>query len=151
MPDNLWPHRYRRRVSDSASLRLLAVALHDAGRSLRWAGAPAAGLAPLPPTELEVIRAVGERPGARVSEVAARLGLQGSTAVRSLIDRGLLVREVDPDDRRAVRLRLSPQAEGERACPAHARRAAPGRARALSRCADAGCRSAAPARAQLPA
>jgi DNA-binding MarR family transcriptional regulator len=104
-------------VTEDAPLRTLAVALHDVSRRLGRAGEAAAGLARLPPTELEVLRLVGDRPGARVSEVAAGLAAQPSnvsTAVRALVGRGLLVREADPADRRAVRLRLSARAERDR-------------------------------------
>jgi DNA-binding MarR family transcriptional regulator len=104
-------------VTDQRAARLLAVALHEAGRSFRRGGEAAAGLAPLPPTELEVVRAVGDHPGIRVSDVAAALALQPSnvsTAVRALVGRGLVVREVDPGDRRAVRLRQTDQAVRDR-------------------------------------
>ena len=85
--------------------------LAHAARSLVWAlrrfGEREAGLARLPQSEIEVLRAVEERPGCTVSDIARSLGLQSSnvsTTVRSLVDRGLLEKRADPDDRRSHRL-----------------------------------------------
>jgi DNA-binding MarR family transcriptional regulator len=65
---------------------------------------------PLPESEVELLRLVRERPGIRVQDAAAGLGVAAntvSTLVRHLLDRGLLVRDADPDDGRAARLSLS--------------------------------------------
>ena len=64
-------------------------------------------------SEYEVVRTVA-RPGAAVSDIARALSMQSSnvsTAVRHLVDRGLLTRECDPNDRRSTRLWLTPIAE----------------------------------------
>ncbi|MFE7422009.1 MarR family winged helix-turn-helix transcriptional regulator [Rhodococcus sp. NPDC057529] len=85
--------------------------LAHTARSLVWAlrrfGEREAGLTRLPQSEIEVLRAVEERPGCTVSDVARSLGLQSSnvsTTVRSLVDRGLLEKRADPGDRRSHRL-----------------------------------------------
>ncbi|WP_406282174.1 MarR family transcriptional regulator [Nocardia sp. NBC_00881] len=82
--------------------------------SLRRFGERQSGLVPLPNSEFEVLRTVAESPGCTVSDIARHLGLQASnvsTTVRNLMKRGLLVREVDPSDRRSGRLRLSSEAQ----------------------------------------
>jgi DNA-binding MarR family transcriptional regulator len=85
--------------------------------SLRRFGERQSGLEPLPHSEYEVVRTVGEMPGAAVSDVARALSMQSSnvsTAVRRLVDRGLLTRECDPNDRRSTQLWLTPLAEKHR-------------------------------------
>ncbi|CAN5342976.1 hypothetical protein BH11ACT2_BH11ACT2_02220 [soil metagenome] len=88
--------------------RELAVVLHDLAWLLpRTIGADAARADPLPASELEVMRLLARRPGLSVNDVASELGLLStnvSTAVRSLVGRGLLERRVDAGDRRVVRL-----------------------------------------------
>ncbi|QNP68446.1 MarR family transcriptional regulator [Streptomyces roseirectus] len=64
--------------------------------------------------EAELLRLVGTRPGIGVSEAAKELYLAGnsvSTLVNRLAAEGYLVRETDPADRRAARLRLTEAAE----------------------------------------
>lgn len=80
-------------------------------RSLVWAlrrfGEREAGLSAMPNSEIEVLRAVAERPGSSVSELARVLDLQNSnvsTTVSRLVDRGLLERRADPNDRRSHRI-----------------------------------------------
>jgi DNA-binding MarR family transcriptional regulator len=87
-------------------------------RSLVWAlrrfGEREAGLARLPQSEIEVLRAVEVSPGCTVSDIARFLGLQSSnvsTTVRSLVGRGLLEKRADPDDRRSHRLHQTAVAE----------------------------------------
>jgi DNA-binding MarR family transcriptional regulator len=95
----------------------LAVVLHDLARVFRARGPAAAGVDPLSPTDLDVMRRVVHHPGSRVSDVADALGLAAnnvSTSVRSLAARGLLAREPDPGDRRAVRLCPTAQALADR-------------------------------------
>ncbi|WP_051764859.1 MarR family winged helix-turn-helix transcriptional regulator [Streptomyces sp. NRRL F-5135] len=97
-------------VGDGALLREareLTPALYALGRVLRLRGAEEAGLTPLPPSDLDVLRHVLDTPGVGVGAVAQALGLHGSnvsTTVRGLVARGLIRREPDPHDRRAVRL-----------------------------------------------
>ncbi|MBM7460160.1 MarR family winged helix-turn-helix transcriptional regulator [Rhodococcus coprophilus] len=80
-------------------------------RSLVWAlrrfGEREAGLSAMPNSEIEVLRAVAEQPGSSVSELARALDLQNSnvsTTVSRLVDRGLLERRADPNDRRSHRI-----------------------------------------------
>lgn len=86
----------------------LAVVLHDLAWLLpRTIGADAAIADPLPLSELEIMRLLARRPDLSVNEVAGELGLRStnvSTAVRSLVDRGLLERHNDSNDGRVVRL-----------------------------------------------
>lgn len=57
-----------------------------------------------------VIRLVGQQPGQTASEIASMLGKHPSTltgVLARLEDRGLLVRESDPEDRRRARFKLT--------------------------------------------
>ena len=65
--------------------------------------------------QIEVLREVEKHPGIGVAAVARELRLAAnsvSTLVNQLADAGMLVRETDPDDRRAIRLHLTPVASG---------------------------------------
>ncbi|GAA2284724.1 hypothetical protein GCM10010234_24170 [Streptomyces hawaiiensis] len=87
--------------------RKLTPALYALGRVLRLRGVNEAGLPPLPPSDLEVLRQVLDSPGIGVGTLAQDLGLHASnvsTAVRGLVAQGLVRREPDPRDRRAVQL-----------------------------------------------
>ncbi|GAA2930113.1 MarR family winged helix-turn-helix transcriptional regulator [Streptomyces mexicanus] len=87
--------------------RNLTPALYALGRVLRLRGVEEAGLAPLPPSDLEVLRQILDAPGIGVGTLAQQLGLHASnvsTAVRGLVGQGLVRRERDPHDRRAVQL-----------------------------------------------
>ncbi|MFC6019195.1 MarR family winged helix-turn-helix transcriptional regulator [Plantactinospora solaniradicis] len=87
--------------------RGLVPVLYQLGRVMRLQGVDEAGLGQLPPSELEVLRYVLETPGVSVSTLARDLGLHASNVsatVRALVARGLIRREPDPNDRRAVRL-----------------------------------------------
>lgn len=75
-------------------------------------GAPAEGRLPFNPLYFHMLRRLAEAPR-RPSEIADALGVSRttlSTAARALGSRGLVAREPDPDDARAVRLSLT--AEG---------------------------------------
>jgi DNA-binding MarR family transcriptional regulator len=79
-------------------------------RSGRLVGRPAE-LAELTGAQLDLVRLVRRRPGISVAEAAAELRLAAntvSTLVRQLTDASLLVRRVDPADRRVARLELTP-------------------------------------------
>lgn len=68
----------------------------------------------LPESQAELLRLVGRQPGISVRHAAAELGLAPNTAstlVSRLSADGLLVRSVDPDDRRVGRLRLTDPAQ----------------------------------------
>jgi DNA-binding MarR family transcriptional regulator len=77
-------------------------------------GAPTeAGLAELPPSEIEVLRLVTLFPGCGVRFLSSRTKMHQaniSATVRSLVGRGLVVKEPDERDRRAVRLHASAKA-----------------------------------------
>jgi DNA-binding MarR family transcriptional regulator len=95
--------------------RELAVVLQDLAWLLpRTLGAiDAPGVESLPGSELEVMRLLVRRPGLSVGDVARELGLQttnASTAVRSLIGRGLVRRRRDAADGRLARLFPTPRA-----------------------------------------
>ncbi|GAB2736969.1 MarR family winged helix-turn-helix transcriptional regulator [Kitasatospora kifunensis] len=63
--------------------------------------------------QVELLRLVAANPGLRVSAAAKELCLAGnsvSTLVNQLVAAGLLRREVDPADRRAALLRVTPEA-----------------------------------------
>lgn len=62
---------------------------------------------PLATTELALLKHVLETPGVTVGELARRLGIRQpntSAALRTLIDRGLVLREPSPEDRRAFHI-----------------------------------------------
>ncbi|MER5544110.1 MarR family transcriptional regulator [Streptomyces sp. NPDC002589] len=64
--------------------------------------------------EVELLRLVESRPGIGISDAARALHLAGnsvSTLVNQLVRDGFLLRETDPADRRAARLRLTEVAE----------------------------------------
>ena len=68
----------------------------------------------LRPAEVELMGVVGGRPGISVAAAARELHLADnsvSTLVKQLLAAGMLRRETDPDDRRAVRLELTPAAQ----------------------------------------
>lgn len=70
--------------------------------------------AQLTESQAELLRLVGRRPGISVSNAAAELGLVANTAstlVSKLARDGLLVRTVDPADRRIYRLELTEPAQ----------------------------------------
>jgi DNA-binding MarR family transcriptional regulator len=78
-------------------------------RQVRRSAGPAIGTG-LPESQAELLRLIGRRPGISVREAAAELGLAANTAstlVSRLCADGLLVRTVDPDDRRVGRLQLT--------------------------------------------
>lgn len=65
---------------------------------------------PLPEAQIDVLRAVANGDMPRIQEVATNLRLAPntvSTLVHALVERGLVERRADPEDRRAVRLALT--------------------------------------------
>lgn len=79
----------------------------------RAGGAPGVG-AGLPESQAELLRLVGRQPDISVRRAADELGLAPNTAstlVSRLSNDGLLVRSVDPNDRRVGRLRLTASAQ----------------------------------------
>ncbi len=83
-------------------------------RILRWASRPRVAVdlagpagAGLSPTDLWLLDGVVRHGPLRISDVAAWQGVDKSTMtiqLRRLTERGLLARNTDPDDRRAVRI-----------------------------------------------
>jgi DNA-binding MarR family transcriptional regulator len=68
----------------------------------------------LRPAQVELMAVVGGHPGISVAAAARELRLADnsvSTLVNQLLTAGMLRREIDPDDRRAVRLELTPAAQ----------------------------------------
>ena len=98
----------------------------------RSGGRPAAGQIGVPvggepESQAELLRLVGRQPSISVRQAAAELGLAANTAstlVSRLSADGLLVRTVDPDDRRVGRLRLTQTAQAVADESRAARRAA---------------------------
>jgi DNA-binding MarR family transcriptional regulator len=65
-------------------------------------------------SQVELLRLVGRSPGISVREAATELALAPNTAstlVSKLVADGMLMRAVDPDDRRVGRLRLTEPAQ----------------------------------------
>jgi len=61
--------------------------------------------------QMRALMAVGHGPGCTMGELASRLGIGVSAAtglVDRLVEQGALERESDPEDRRVVRVRISP-------------------------------------------
>ena len=97
--------------------RQLALALYEMSWRLTRFGPHRAGLAPLPASELAVLRVVVDHPGVSVSEVAGAVAMQSSNvsaAVRALIDRGLVSKSPREDDRRISVLHPTPQARADK-------------------------------------
>jgi DNA-binding MarR family transcriptional regulator len=87
--------------------------LFETSANLRLCAPTDAGLAELPPSEIEVLRLVSMYPGCGIMFLTERTKMRqanASATVRSLVERGLLQKRVDPRDRRAVQLSPTPQA-----------------------------------------
>ncbi|SEH90602.1 DNA-binding transcriptional regulator, MarR family [Mycolicibacterium rutilum] len=102
---------------DDTSVRELAGVLHELAWRIARLGPAKAGVEPLPSSELAVLRAIMDRPGSSVSEVAAQIAMQSSNvsaAVRSLAERGLVDKRQHQHDRRISVLQPSSRALAER-------------------------------------
>lgn len=91
----------------SAGTRELATVLRDLAWTIQRLVPETTGLDPLPITELVVLKHVQAAPGITVTELARQLRMQQSntsTAVRGLVERGLVARESSPADRRVTML-----------------------------------------------
>jgi DNA-binding MarR family transcriptional regulator len=94
----------------------VAETLFDTSANIRLRAPTAAGLAELPPSEIEVLRLVNMHPGCGILFITEHTKMRQanvSTTVRSLVERGLLQKQVDPRDRRAVQLWPTPQASDD--------------------------------------
>ncbi len=83
-------------------------------RQLRRAAGRGLDADGLTQSQVELLRLVGRQPGISVREAATELALvpnTASTLVTKSVAGGLLVRTVDPDDRRIGRLRLTEPAQ----------------------------------------
>jgi DNA-binding MarR family transcriptional regulator len=92
----------------------LAKVLGRIGRGLRYHTRAAREALDITHSEGELLRLVDRRPGIRVHDAAAELGIASnsvSTLVKQLTRAGLLERAADPLDGRAACLRLTPLAE----------------------------------------
>ncbi|MEO6700147.1 MAG: MarR family winged helix-turn-helix transcriptional regulator [Jatrophihabitantaceae bacterium] len=68
----------------------------------------------LPMAQVEILQRLHDEPGLRLNDLAARHRLASNTVsvlVQQLVVAGLLTRNPDPADRRAVRLELSPDGQ----------------------------------------
>ena len=68
----------------------------------------------LPMAQVELMQRLREEPGLRLNDLAARHRLASntvSTLLQQLVTAGLVSRQPDPADRRAVQLRLTPDGE----------------------------------------
>ena len=100
-------------TSTDLTAELLATAGRFRRQVRRSGGGPRIGSG-LPESQAELLRLVGRQPDIAVRHAAAELGLAPNTAstlVSRLCADGLLVRTVDPDDRRVGRLRLTESAQ----------------------------------------
>lgn len=82
-------------------------------RQVKRTAGPPIGVG-LPESHAELLRLIGRQPGISVRHAAAELGLAANTAstlVSKLSADGLMVRTVDPDDRRVGRLQLTESAQ----------------------------------------
>jgi DNA-binding MarR family transcriptional regulator len=92
---------------------LLATVGRFRRQARRSGGGPRIGTG-LPESQAELLRLIGRQPGISVRRAATELGLAPNTAstlVSRLSGDGLLVRTVDPDDRRVGRLQLTESAQ----------------------------------------
>ncbi|PZG50587.1 MarR family transcriptional regulator [Spongiactinospora gelatinilytica] len=97
----------------NSDLLILGSALRDLTRDLMRTGRRVAGVAPLPETEVDIIKLVVHRPGMSPGRLAAELRIKPSNisaALRRLAAAGLVMRETDPADRRATRVLPTAQA-----------------------------------------
>src|SRR5690606_6369281 len=91
----------------SAQQGQLATVLRDLAWTIQRLVPEAAGIKPLPASEIAVLKQILRSPGITVTELARLLGMQQSNvsaAVRVLVERGLVERERGPEDRRVAKL-----------------------------------------------
>lgn len=85
----------------------VAVVLRELAWSIHKRTPDAAGVGPLPTTEVALLKQVIDAPGSTVGELSAMLGLlqpNTSAALRVLTKRGFVSRSVDEADRRTARI-----------------------------------------------
>ncbi|WP_246213021.1 MarR family winged helix-turn-helix transcriptional regulator [Streptomyces abyssomicinicus] len=95
-------------MSPSPHQRELADVLRELGWTVHRRTPERAGVGPIPTTELALLKQVIDAPGSTVGELAQALGLRQpnvSAAIRVLADRGYVVKESSPKDRRITLVR----------------------------------------------
>ena len=100
-------------TSTDLAVKLFATVGRFRRQIRRSTGPPNIGTG-LPESQAELVRLVARQPGISVRHAAAELGLAANTAstlVSRLSSEGLLVRTVDPVDRRVGRLQLTDPAQ----------------------------------------
>jgi DNA-binding MarR family transcriptional regulator len=112
---------------DAPDARLLTDAVTALRRSLRASIRTDYPWETLPMAQVELLQVLGEQPAARVGDLAARQRLAPSTVsglIGQMIGAGLVVRDVDPADRRASVVTLTEAGRGQLAdwTRAHERR-----------------------------
>ncbi|HEX3784550.1 MAG TPA: MarR family transcriptional regulator [Pseudonocardiaceae bacterium] len=103
-------------ADDSAPLRGLSEVIFELTDLLNLNAPTEAGLRELPDSELAVLRLVTRFPGRGISFLTERTKMRQanvSAIVRTLVNRGLVIKRTDERDRRAVRLHASPQADAD--------------------------------------
>jgi DNA-binding MarR family transcriptional regulator len=101
-------------VAAEPSAALLTKAFGRINRALRYRTRAAHQALGVTDSESELLRVIRRRPGLRVQDAAAELGVASnsvSTLVKQLTRAGLIQRTADPIDARAACLRLSAAAE----------------------------------------
>jgi DNA-binding MarR family transcriptional regulator len=91
----------------TARLRELSLSLREVAWTIHRRAPERAGVGPIPTTELALLKQVLTTPGVTVGQLAAALGLRQpnvSSAVRVLVDKGLVTKVSSRDDRRVVRI-----------------------------------------------
>jgi DNA-binding MarR family transcriptional regulator len=112
MPALTAPARRTRRGDLEARAEQLLAAMASIRRSGRLLARRPGELSGLTDSQLDLVRLVLRRPGVSVTQAAEDLSLAPntvSTLVRQLTEQHVLVRAVDPDDRRVARLALTPR------------------------------------------
>ena len=95
--------------------RRIAAALERIERLTRSGGRRAASALALSPLQMRVLGALNSRDSARMGELARELLVTDGTvseAVRVLEEKGLVLRGSDPDEHRAVQVRLTRKGKG---------------------------------------
>jgi DNA-binding MarR family transcriptional regulator len=114
-------HRHRSGVSIGVGLSTVKLSdlpeiLFELSNRLALDAATEAGLAELPPSELETLRIISIAPGRGVAYLCERTKIRQanmSATIRSLVARGLVAKLPDERDRRAVRLYATGQASND--------------------------------------
>ena len=94
----------------------LLVGLGAFRRGVRRGTGPGSPFGTLTGAQAELVRLIRRQPGISVAQAAADLRVAAntvSTLVRQLAQAGLVVRDVDPDDRRVARLQLTDEAHSQ--------------------------------------